>query len=257
MKEWKREMNKKIFSILTVLMLLGSLFSTGAFAKSENAKQSLVALGDSITFGYNLNKNQNNHHTSKLAFPELIGEENGWRVRNLGVSGWRTDDLLNALKTDKYRDAVRHADYITLNIGSNDLLDALRASGGNIEVIGDMTQIYYSKLATIITVIKGINPNAEIVLYNIYNPFQEMDPRFMIGETVLPPINQGLLELANLPLFKVKYADAYTAFKGNQSTFLLPNGDIHPSIDGHKELARIGSGAFQVLVKSQKQVAKK
>lgn len=121
---------KKLLTTISALTLVGTMFSTAAMAKSENAKKSLVALGDSITFGYNLGVN--NEHPSKFAFPYIIGQDANLRVRDLGVPGWRTDHLFFSIKNDDtYRDAVRHANYVTLDIGSNDLLQALKASNGD------------------------------------------------------------------------------------------------------------------------------
>jgi len=45
--------------------------------------------------------------------------------------------------------------------------------------------------------------------------------------------------------------DAYDAFKGSEGNYLLL-GDVHPNIKGQKVLAKIGSEAFQSLVKERK-----
>lgn len=111
----------KLFKVIAAVLLALSLGTPTAFAHQDHghghSKDSLVALGDSIPFGYNLTKN--NSSPAKIAFPSLIGDEADLRVRNLGVPGWQTTDLLTAFETNqKFRQAVRRADYVTVNIGA-------------------------------------------------------------------------------------------------------------------------------------------
>jgi hypothetical protein len=58
---------KKLLYLFFVVLLLSMVFSHAVFAKS---KQSLVALGDSITFGWNLSPT--NDHPSDKAFPDTL-----------------------------------------------------------------------------------------------------------------------------------------------------------------------------------------
>jgi lysophospholipase L1-like esterase len=119
--------------LLAVFLFSGTIFLPSVSAKSEPSKKSLVALGDSISFGYNLG---NNHHPSQAAFPFVMGKETKMRVRNLGVPGWGTDQLLTAIQQDeKVRQAVRHADVVTLEIGSTDFLQGMLAGRGDPEIL--------------------------------------------------------------------------------------------------------------------------
>ncbi|MDR7078753.1 lysophospholipase L1-like esterase [Neobacillus niacini] len=98
------------------------------------------------------------------------------RVRNLAVPGWKTINLLNALNNDqKFIQAVSKADYITLNIGSNDLLkpikDAFVASGGNLDA---ETIVINNSLETLVHLYPGL------VVANAYeiglNPLNNLIP---------------------------------------------------------------------------------
>ncbi len=247
---------KRIIKSFSLLLVLSLLFSTNAFAKNDHAKESLVALGDSIPYGYNLG--ETNEEASKDAFPYLIGDDGYLRVRNLAVPGLNTTQMLTSLKTDqKFRQAVRHADYITLNIGSNDLLQALRAayqeSNGNQSLFMLILQqkVQNSNLfANIGDLIKETRTltDAPIVTYNIYNPFQTNDPLHYVGLQVLPSINKNFSDLTtyyNAVYGNVLLADAYTAFGQNQGTYVIA-GDIHPTIEGQILLADIGSDALDL-----------
>lgn len=247
---------KRIVKFLSLLIIVSLFFSTSAFAKSENAKKSLVSLGDSIPFGYGLTDNTD--EPSRDAFPYLIGKEADLRVRNLAVLGWKTSDLLHALENDqKFIQAVKKADYITLNIGSNDLLkpikDAYVASGGNLDEATVENLIQHQILPSIpsvqqnITSIIGkiyvLNPVAKIVLYNFYNPFLALGlshPINRFGGLLIQSLNQSFGTL-NFPGLVI--ADASVI--GTDAKNLIP-GDIHPSLAGHEVLAQIGLGALNL-----------
>lgn len=241
-----------LMKIAAAVLIASSLFSPAAFAKSDSAKESLVALGDSIPFGYNLGKH--NEHPAKTAYPYLIGDEGDLRVHNLGIPGWQSDQLLTALETDqKYRQAVKHADYVAVTIGNNDLLEILREagveSGGN-QVL--FQQLLAQKLASsdvftnIYESIEEIRSltDAPIVLYNVYNPFQLNDSLHYIADAILPGINAQFARLAALSS-DVYLADAYAAFGDNQAAYVI-QGDIHPTEAGQEVLADIGADALNL-----------
>lgn len=241
---------KRLIKTVSAVLLVSSLSAPAAYAKNDNGKESLVALGDSIPFGFNLG--QNNQNPAKTSYPYLIGEDGDLRVRNLGISGWQSAQLLNALETNqKYRQALDHADYVSVTIGSNDLLAILRAaaaeSGGNQALFQQLlqqkltTSTVFSNIAETIEEIRSLT-DAPIVLYNVYNPFQLNDPLHYLADAVLPQINLGFTGLAASNA-NVYVADAYSAFGNNQATYVI-QGDIHPTNAGQEVLADIGLDAL-------------
>lgn len=248
---------KRILKLLPFLLIFSLFFSTSGLAKNENAKESLVALGDSIPFGFGLTDSID--EPSRDAFPYLIGKKADLRVRNLAFPGWKTTDLLNALEYDqKFIQAVSKADYLTVNIGSNDLLkpikDAYVASGGNLDEatikyviesqIAPNILSFQQNITSIIGKIRILNPNAKIVLYDFYNPFLalgSLHPINKYGDPLIQSINQSL---KNLQTPQLVIADAYVIGL-NPVNNLIP-GDIHPSITGHELLADIGYSALGI-----------
>jgi lysophospholipase L1-like esterase len=171
------------------MLALNSFFSSFVFAES-NTKPNLVALGDSITFGYKLEANQT--QASPSAFPSLIGN-GAYNVTNLGVPGWTSSQLLSALNNDpNFILAIQSADVITLDIGNNDILQAADISN----IILNHTPVdptalkpkidaaaltIGQNLQGIITKVRQANPTAPIIFYNFYNPIGESaDPFFAI-----------------------------------------------------------------------------
>ena len=117
-------MKLKRFSVLLVIMLILSTFTASfVFAKTEQSpkpKLNIVALGDSITFGY--------PPPSTTGFPDLItGARN---VEKFGGSGATSSQLLAAIQSNpkEFKRALKKADVITINIGSNDLMQATNMS---------------------------------------------------------------------------------------------------------------------------------
>jgi lysophospholipase L1-like esterase len=240
---------KKLLNLFFVFLLLSMVFSQAVFAKS---KQSLVALGDSITFGWNLSPT--NDHPSDKAFPSLIANsEDDYRVSNLAVGGATSGDLLALLKTKSYRHSLTRANVITLEIGSNDFLVGAKSiiekliyipgyipTMADMQVIGLITNQYSMNLKAIISEIRSVT-NAPIILYNIYNPFYGID---LQASALLASTNMFIKSYDSDPSIVV--ADAFSAFAGKQNNLIIPN-DVHPNIDGQKVLAKLGLEALDNL----------
>jgi lysophospholipase L1-like esterase len=239
--------SKKLLSVLLVGLLLSMVFSHAVFAKS---KKSLVALGDSITFGWNLSPT--NDSPSNKAFPSLIANsEDDYQVSNLAVGGAASGDLLALLKTKSYSDALTRASVITLEIGSNDFLQGARSiieklipgytpTMEDMQVIGLITKQYGMNMAAIISEIRSVT-KAPIILYNIYNPFYGLD--LQAGALLALP-NMIIKSYDSDPSIVV--ADAFSAFAGKQNKLVIPT-DVHPNIDGHNVLANLGLHALETL----------
>lgn len=243
-------MSLKRYSIVfVVILLLSSFFSGFALADGEvtEEKVNLVSLGDSITYGYNLQNPQSE------AFPYLIGD-GSLEVTNLGVPGWTSGQLLNAVTTDaSFTGALAEADIVTLNIGSNDLLQAVgiqeALASGTFEVTPELQQKVQATALQMGQSLQGIiqairtQTTAPIVLYNLYNPFgSNVENEFLnnlhvFGEQVIQQVNSAIIS----PFQAVQgvfLVDAYNSFNGNQASYIIP-GDVHPNVAGQQSLASL------------------
>lgn len=240
----------KLFRIVILLVMALSLPLTTAFAHNDRHHDSLVSLGDSIPFGFS--PERNNEQPAKYAYPYLIGEKADVHVKNLAVSGAETDDLLAALKNNKhFRQSVKKADYVTVQIGGNDFLASLRAAYA--ESRGDTKLFHrllekklaendaFKNLHAIVKEIRSLT-KAKVVLYNLYNPFHLNSPFHNVADLYLPELNAMYKDVANSHK-NVKLADSYQAFGDNQAKYLI-KGDIHPTKAGHEKLAKIGLKAL-------------
>lgn len=249
---------KRFAALFAVFIVIGTFFSSFAFAQ-ETKKSNLVALGDSITYGWNLDPK--NPKPSSLAFPNLIG--NGqFYVTNLGIPGWTSKNLLDALNTkQEFSAALKNADMITLDIGSNDLLQ----SAGLAEIVknhqpvsitpdleaklADASKLLSFNLQEIIKKIRS-ETDAPIFLYNLYNPFGASQDPFAaslhaLGEQIITSVNTKVIQPITAATSSV-YIDAYSAFNGLQNDYILP-GDIHPNEAGQRILAEQANKALASL----------
>ena len=208
---------------------------------------------------YTLKPNQTK--ASPNAFPSLIA--NGqFNVTNLGVPGWTSADLLNALKTNPtFKKSLKSADIVTLDIGNNDLLQAAGLS----QILQNPTPVQLTpelqqklalaeqqlgiNLQAIITLIKK-QTDAPIILYNLYNPFGASSDPFLgslhsFGEQIIPVVNSQIISPIAIQTGS-HLADSYTAFNGHQATFIIP-GDVHPTLAGHQALAQLADKALLTL----------
>ncbi|WP_229683095.1 SGNH/GDSL hydrolase family protein [Virgibacillus oceani] len=242
----------KLFKLFTLTLMASLILPAAVSAEKDNGIKSLVSLGDSIPYGYNLS--ENNNTPSRFSYPYLIGNDANLRVRDLAVPGWTTEELLHALKEDQeVRQTVNQADYITLSIGSNDLLQALQAaqaiSGGEPGLFMPLLQAEIQKrnifgnIADIILEVRTLT-EAPIAVYNVYNPFQTDNPLHRVGSTILPIVNTGFDQLM-LHYTNVVIADAFSAFGEEQAELVIPE-DIHPTVKGQIKLAEIGLNAFNL-----------
>lgn len=254
-------MKKWLTSLFATLLVFGVLLTPSAFAKSPqhghgkvHQKASLVALGDSITYGYNLGDNT---HPSTYAFPYVMGKDEGYNVTDLGVPGWTSTQLLNLIETDPItQQAIKHAKVVTIDIGNNDLLQGLAASQAQNDptILAKAIIGMEENLSTIISDVQK-QSHAKIVVYNIYNAFQVGTSMNTYSDQTLPSINTVIAQIVANHQSKKEFvglANAFTAFEGNQASYVRL-GDIHPTILGQEVLAHIGE---QVLEKKDHDKAK-
>lgn len=253
-------MQFKRFSVLFAFILVFStFFSSFAFAES-NIKPNLVALGDSITYGWNLDDTNGNTTQSKKAFPNLIGNGSYVVSENISGGGWTSGKLLTEISKPENFPAIKNADVITLNIGSNDylqneLIQKLR-NGQPVDptqlpiAIVQVTKLLSQNLVGIIGTIRTLNTDAPIVIYNIYNPFWDTNAAlYPLGEQLLPIANSAIQQIAASS--NSLLADSYNAFKGKQSEYIFPGGDIHPNEAGHQVLAGLATTILSALPKGE------
>ncbi len=286
-------MRKRWLSALLCLCLVFSLLPVAAHAQTL---ETYVALGDSITTGYGLGEGEQ-------SFAEQAAQASGLTLEDsFAQNGLTSAELLAQLSEENVKAAVEDADFITITIGGNDLLDALygylaekynaahpeepQMTAEEIadklasltmydlsliqELIGYMPGFqnsdaaknaltaYSANLTAILSTIRTLNPNAQVVVLNQYNPYKQaaesanplfaayitpVSDAFEAGVTALNLATTGVvtaLQDANVQIADVKAVfDAQTENPCNADFSNLDtlSFDIHPNAEGHQLLA--------------------
>lgn len=102
---------------VALLLAFSAASLSSAQANSATEQETYLALGDSITAGVDLAPGE------RTPYAERVAASEDYELTNLGVSGWDSTDLLRALRhREGFRASVRHADHVTIYVGTNDLL---------------------------------------------------------------------------------------------------------------------------------------
>ena len=247
-----------LLAVMMVLSLAGTVFAQPPERPDvPGPKQSLVALGDSITAGYGLERNLS--RVSRKAYPQLLGDEIGYRVTNLAVAGMTSGEVLEAVQSNnRYRNAIARADLIILNVGGADMLGFLYGVlEGQIDPITEGEQLIINlafNVTSIIGEIKSLNPEVPILLFNIYEPYPvsawlELESPEVLSVLLgfLGEVNGVIYNIAEA--YESFFVDAYTAFEDYpgselEKAALLFVDEVHPSTLGQVLLY---NAAYEVL----------
>ncbi len=215
----------------------------------------LTALGDSIPAAVNC--------AGCAPFVELFAREIASRdrsdieVTNLGVSGWTSGDLLDALAPDGDDAAtVRDSDMLTITIGANDFAPQLEAyvdgtCGGDDQLScfePDMTDLETNLrqvLARVADLRNGRTSGVFVTGYWDVFPDGEVAEQ-TFGRQFLSD-SAALTQRANAVIAKVStdahetYVDLFSPFKGvagtDDPTELLADDGDHPNQAGHQKIS--------------------
>lgn len=236
------------------VLLVPGCASTAAPTAAPPSSVSLVSLGDSIPAGSNC--------AACTPFGDLLGAEltaddgSDISVTDLGVDGWTSEDLLEALGPGgDQAGATSTADVVTVTIGANDFYPALGAyldgtcgGGDDLACFSDVLPELRSTLTSVLDRIYDLDPGRPTVLVTGYwNVFTDGDvarqlygPQFVDDSAVLTRrANDVIADVAQDR--GAIYVDLFSAFKGPRGdqdpTALLGDDGDHPNQDGHRHIA--------------------
>ena len=236
---------KKFISLILAVVMAFSVCVSAAAAKEP---LNYVAVGDSIAFGAGV------YNSEEACYAKIVADTNGYNYKNDSVSGFKSAQLLEFLKTnDETIEDISNADILTLSIGGNDFIQeklpilifkALVLD--DYSMFDEITEVFSGNFEKIIARIKEINPNCTILVQNIYNPrYDYAREVYAYGLGLVNDVFKNYLE--NNP-GAYQLIDVCSAFDGRQD--LIANDEVHPSADGNiviatlilKKLAELGLG---------------
>lgn len=252
----------RISAFIAVIVIVSMLTAAVSVNAAEPSSKSYVALGDSIAYGYGLSD------IGKQSYVNLVAAELRINFVNYAVNGMTSIGLLNALdKMSEDDDAyteLRNASLITVSIGSNDLLSKLSSvlytlpdptdaaafavleasltSEQKLAEFDSGVESYRINLPLIYASLRKLNPTAQIIMTEFYNPFYGV----IFGAFDFGALSDQYIAQMNDILhagqteMDYKIAAVYDSFNapGRTNVDLISfNMDPHPNTGGHAIIA--------------------
>ncbi|MDZ5608849.1 GDSL-type esterase/lipase family protein [Bacillus pseudomycoides] len=219
--------------ILTILCLLLLIISYSYFEKNDETKEPKekttastlhwidkqtndsfyhLVLGDSLAKGYG--STQGGY--AELASNQIEGQiHKPITVENLGINGLTTDRLVQKVQSEEVKQKIKKANLITISIGGNNLFRLNRNVGvmDGIKMLNKEKNHFETDVRNIVTTIRTINPNALLILSELYNPLQLDDSIASFADVFLDGWNDSI----------------YSISKANPPSIVLPVRKLIPN----------------------------
>lgn len=194
-----------IIASLLVVGLLTVLFqsnSTNDEINSELKKESLhiVAIGDSLTQGVGDTSNSGGYVPIVADLLEETDTYEEVTTSNYGKSGDRSDQILERFYESKaIQEDIASADIVVLTVGGNDIIQTLKQHLLKVTkenfIIPEAT--YKKNLNILLSAIKKVNPEVQLFVFGIYNPYSIYFPEITEMETIAGEWNETTKEVVN------------------------------------------------------------
>lgn len=254
---------KRFLATLALGLLLASQL-TPSVKGAPQATLSYTALGDSLAYGI-LDLSRGGYVPRYASY---VQDDTGSSVtlNNLGQNGWRSDQLLEALRTNStFRNSISSSQIVTWDIGGNDflrLMDDYTAGtcGGadNQDCLRSALTAFKSNWSAILVEILALRRTSDTVLrtMDIYNPFVKAqkasdswidDGGLNDFQVIKPYLDQANSHIRSTAAgYGIPCAKVYQAFNGvngdedaGDKGYISPYdfSGVHPGELGHKVIA--------------------
>ena len=196
----------------------------------EEASEILI-LGDSIGFGVG---DEENLGIGKR-YLNLIDEKDGneKNITNLSVPSYESNELVNLIKSAENRASISTANLIIISIGGNDLNRLEYEDSVSLRLaFEEALKNYKENLALITKEIRAINPDAQLALIGLYDPYSKEEPE---KTRLLLEWNYETRLVVDSDV-KFAYVPTYELFKYHLTDYLSPD-EFHPSGSGYQAIA--------------------
>lgn len=197
----------------------------------------MVSVGDSLTQGVGDSTNRGGYVPYLKEFLEKEKGITAAEIVNFGVKGNRTSQLINKLKTNEVKDALRTADMVLITIGGNDVMKVVRENFSTLELdLFETEKMQFEKnLRTIIESIREVNPLGTVVLIGLYNPFYEWFPDVEEMDMIMQDWNMTSRTILT-DYERAYFIDISDIFRESEEN-LLYTDYFHPNDLGYEKIA--------------------
>jgi lysophospholipase L1-like esterase len=200
--------------------------------------KTIVALGDSLTRG-------TGDASGKGYIGYLVDQlqdktEEKMTLQNLGVKGYRSEQLLNQVKQTGIQRQIKQADVILITIGGNDLFQSGQTLMDlNLQKVDTLRMEYLSNLEKVISELRSLNEDCLIFFVGLYNPFIDLNDAKVTTVIVRKWNFEASKLLDNHP--QTIFVPTFDLFQLKVNDYLYTD-KFHPNAEGYKLIAeRIAS----------------
>lgn len=180
----------------------------------------LLCIGDSLTFGFKMNR--------KHTWPKIVEKELGIQVNNKGICGDTTAGMLSRFGRDVLNEKPTH---VMIMGGANDLIfnTPMTAAHSNIATL--IYQAYHYRIEPIVGIHIPMVPDMAKEKFMIDADFKRVNKElFLLREWILKFSN--MIGFKTIDLFSQFYN--YTNGIGKENLYI---DGVHPTIEGNKKIA--------------------
>lgn len=191
----------------------------------------ILILGDSIGFGVGDEENLGIGER----YLDLLNDdsETDKTIANISVPGFESTQLASMIESGEYAGSISSAELIILSIGGNDLNRLDLEDSATLSLAFEETlNTYKENLTFILNEIRSINPDAQLAIIGLYNPYSEDDPQ---NARFLLEWNHETQLIVNSDA-AFAYIPTYELFAYHLDVYLSPD-DFHPNGMGYQVIA--------------------
>jgi len=202
--------------------------------ESDGSNQyKILMLGDSLGLGSGDAKGSDIGSYYKM----IQSKDNAETIQTINIArnGAKIKDLLTQIEREETKALIKKSNLIILSIGGNDMKTILESSDLNLLLDYQvLAQIYEETFKEILNNIKKSNPEGQVAIIGLYNPFGEEISK----EKVQILLNWNHLTKSIIENYSnVAYIETYDLFKYNLSDYLSIDA-FHPNTLGYKAISR-------------------
>lgn len=246
-------------SVLVVLLL--NIFFSASKEEQQTPEYTpqqieLVGIGDSLTEGIG-DSLASGGYVPRIA--ELLKEKKEVAevtTANFGISGNRSDQVLSRMETNpEIKTAVESADMVVFSVGGNDVIKIFKEELLNVQLdsFKQPLEVYQENLTTMIQLVHDWNPETEIYIFGIYNPYAIYFPEIEEMQQIVDQWNQATqatvseLDYTHFvsidSAFTTEYADSTSSTKDSneviENPYLYEEDLFHPNDAGYSRMAAL------------------
>ncbi len=190
-----------------------------------------LALGDSVIHGFGAAEEENLVYKFSSKLSAQINKE--VHYTNKGINGLTSTQLNKKIQAGTWDQEIQAADIITINIGGNDVLKIAKKQDfyTAVKSFEELQSTFSENLLAIAGRIKRLNPEATLVLLELYNPLPADHAMYKMADQLLPKWNLKIYETAHkIPASLVIETTKVINSSNPQN---LSDDGVHPNVNGY------------------------